>query len=220
LTRAAPDKRCGKDIQARGLDTSKADPPSQPVKSLSSNEERQSHASRNMDFATIGAPICADNRHRSPGDLCSLAPDKQNSLENDRNEQNIMKKISPSTFSMSRFLGVGLTLVLLSAPAIAASLKSIMSSMGDNTSAAKAVLVNFDGPTALQILHRYSDDARRADAAFASSSSAKGKDLHARFSKLAAMADQASQKTPDAASFHQTMGAIVAECKSCHSVYN
>ena len=82
-----------------------------------------------------------------------------------------MKKISPSTFSMSRFLGVGLTLVLLSAPAIAASLKSIMSSMGDNTSAAKAVLANFDGPT-------HANSASHltmlcADAAFASSSAGR-----------------------------------------------
>lgn len=113
----------------------------------------------------------------------------------------------------------GLVLAVLAGPAVAASLKSIMGSMGDNTTSAKAVLANFDSKAAEQVLQRYAADAEAADAMFAKQSGVKEKDLHARFSKLVMIANTASQQAQDKASFRKAFVAVAAECKSCHTTY-
>jgi hypothetical protein len=124
-----------------------------------------------------------------------------------------------SSPTLSRYIGVGLVLAVLVGPAAAASLKSIMGNMGDNTTSAKAVLANFDGKAAEQVLRRYAADAQAADAVFANQSGAKEKDLHARFSKMAMIADAASQLAQDKASFRKAFVAVAAECKACHTAY-
>jgi cytochrome c556 len=124
-----------------------------------------------------------------------------------------------SSSNLSRYIGAGLVLAVLVGPAAAASLKSIMGSMGDNTTSAKAVLANFDSQAAEQVLQRYAADAKAADAMFANESGAKAKDFHARFNKLAMIADVATQQAQDKASFRKEFVAVAAECKACHTAY-
>jgi cytochrome c556 len=124
---------------------------------------------------------------------------------------------SPS--NLNRYIGAGLVLAVLVGPAAAASLKSIMGDMGDNTTSAKAVLANFDSKAAEQVLRRYAADAQAVDAMFANQNGSKEKDLHARFVKMAMIADAASQQAQDKASFRKAFVAIATECKSCHSTY-
>ncbi|MFJ6327546.1 MULTISPECIES: hypothetical protein [unclassified Rhizobium] len=124
-----------------------------------------------------------------------------------------------SSSKLNRYIGAGLVLAALAGPAVAASLKSVMGSMGDNTTSAKAVLANFDGKAAEQVLRRYAADAEAADAMFAGQGSAKERDLHARFSRMAVIAGTASQQTQDKASFRKAFVAVAAECKSCHTAY-
>ena len=130
-----------------------------------------------------------------------------------------MTESRKSSSKLNRYIGAGLVLAVLAGPAVAASLKNIMGSMGDNTTSAKAVLANFDSKAAEQVLRRYAADAEAADAMFASQSSAKEKDLHARFSKMVMIAGTASQKAQDKASFRKAFVAVAAECKSCHTAY-
>ncbi|WP_168879223.1 cytochrome c [Rhizobium sp. P28RR-XV] len=124
-----------------------------------------------------------------------------------------------SSSKLNRYIGTGLVLAILAGPAVAASFKSIMRSMGDNTTSAKAVLANFDSKAAEQILQRYAADAEAADALFANQSGPREKDLHARFKKMATIANSASQQAQDRASFRKAFVAVAAECKSCHTTY-
>jgi hypothetical protein len=130
-----------------------------------------------------------------------------------------MTALPKSSSNLSRYIGAGLVLAVLVVPAAAASLKSIMGNMGDNTTSAKAILANFDSKAAEQILRRYAADAQAADAMFPNQSGTKEKDLHARFSSMAMIADAASQQVQDKASFRKAFVAVAAECKSCHTVY-
>jgi cytochrome c556 len=131
----------------------------------------------------------------------------------------VMTESRKSSSKLNRYIGVGLVLAVLAGPAVAASLKSIMGSMGDNTTSAKAVLANFDSKAAEQVLQRYAADAAAADAVFANRSGAKEKDLHARFSRMEMIANTASQQAQDKASFRKAFVAVAAECKSCHTAY-
>ncbi|MGM4984011.1 MULTISPECIES: cytochrome c [Rhizobium] len=134
-------------------------------------------------------------------------------------KSSVMTKSQKSFSKLNRYICAGLVLAVLAVPAVAASLKSIMGSMGDNTTSAKAVLANFDGKAAEQVLRRYAADAEAADAMFTNPGSAKEKDLHARFSKMAMIANTASQQAQDKASFRKAFAAVATECKSCHATY-
>lgn len=117
------------------------------------------------------------------------------------------------------YIATALVLTIVVAPAFAASLKSIMGDMGDNTTAAKAVLANFDSASAKQVLQHYASEARAASDMFTGQGSAKEKDLSARFKKLATMADAASQAPQNKATFRSAFADVASECKSCHSIY-
>jgi cytochrome c556 len=145
-------------------------------------------------------------------------PTKRNHFGNQR-KMSVMTESRKSSSKLSRYVGVGLVFAVLAGPAVAASLKSIMGSMGDNTTSAKAVLANFDSRAAEQVLQRYAADAEAADTMFANQSGTKEKDLHARFSRMAMIANAASQQAQDKASFRKAFVAVAAECKSCHTAY-
>lgn len=130
-----------------------------------------------------------------------------------------MTSSSKSSSNLRRYIGAALVLAVLVGPAAAASLKSIMGGMADNTTSAKAVLANFDTNAAEQVLRRYAADAQAADSMFANQRGAKEMDIHARFSKMAMIANTASQQTQNKASFRKAFVAIATECKSCHTAY-
>jgi len=145
-------------------------------------------------------------------------PAKRNPFGPQR-RMSVMTESRKSSSKLNRYIGAGLVLAVLAGPAVAASLKSIMGSMGDNTTSAKAVLANFDSKAAEQVLQRYVADAEAADAVFANRNGAKEKDLHARFSRMAMIANAASQQAQDKASFRKVFVAVATECKSCHTAY-
>lgn len=130
-----------------------------------------------------------------------------------------MRKSQASSIHSSRYIVAALALAILVGPAFAASLKSIMSDMRDNTTSAKAVLANFDGASAKQVLQRYASEAQAASDMFAGQGGAKEKDLRARFKQLAAMADAASQAPQSKATFRKAFTEVASECKSCHTAY-
>ncbi len=144
---------------------------------------------------------------------------KQTGLLRDQQKQSVMTSSSKSSSNLRRYIGAGLVIAVLGGPAAAASLKSIMGGMADNTTSAKAVLANFDTNAAEQVLRRYAADAEAADTMFANQRGGKEKDLHARFSKMAVIANTASQQAQDKASFRKAFVAIATECKSCHTAY-
>lgn len=130
-----------------------------------------------------------------------------------------MRKSPGSTGRSPYYIATALALTIAVGPAFAASLKSIMSDMRDNTTSAKAVLANFDGASAKQIMQRYASEAQAASDMFAGQGGAKEKDLNSRFRQLAAMADAASRAPLNKASFRKAFAEVASECKSCHSVY-
>ncbi len=94
-----------------------------------------------------------------------------------------------------------------------------MEHMGETTKAGKSELGSFDPARAEAIFRAYAQQARTADAFYAAGGSAKAQDLHARFLRFAAAADTASSSATDRAKFRSSFGSLVAECRSCHSVY-
>jgi hypothetical protein len=114
-------------------------------------------------------------------------------------------------------LCLGLCLLAgLSVPALAATLKSIMSEMKQTTTAAKGVLSNFDQTQADALLHQYATQAIAAGKLIGGGD-AKAVDFQKRFAALAATANNA--RATNAASFHTAFSAIAAQCRSCHSAY-
>ncbi len=130
-----------------------------------------------------------------------------------------MRKSQASTNRSPYYIATALILAVAVAPAFAASLKSIMSEMRDNTSSGKAVLANFDSASAKEIMQRYASEAQAASDMFAGQGGAKEKDLSSRFKQLAAMADAASQAPLNKASFRKAFAEVTSGCKSCHSAY-
>jgi len=130
-----------------------------------------------------------------------------------------MRKSPGSAGRSPYYIATALALTIAAGPAFAASLKSIMGDMRDNTTSAKAVLANFDGASAKQIMQRYASEAQAASDMFAGQGGAKEKDLSSRFKQLAAMANATSQAPLNKASFRKAFAEVASECKSCHSVY-
>ncbi|GAC1043163.1 hypothetical protein thsrh120_31670 [Rhizobium sp. No.120] len=131
----------------------------------------------------------------------------------------IMKEFRQSSIHSRRYIAAALVLSVLVGPAFAASLKSIMGDMRDNTTSAKAVLANFDAAAAKQVLQGYASEAQAASDMFAGQGGAKEKDLSDRFKKLAAITAAASQAPQNKAAFRKTFSEVANECKSCHSAY-
>ncbi len=130
-----------------------------------------------------------------------------------------MRRPQGSTSRSPYYIATALVLTIAVGPAFAASLKSIMGDMRDNTTSAKAVLANFDSTSAKQIMQRYASEAQAASDMFARQGGAKEKDISSRFKQLAAMADAASQAPLNKASFRKAFAEVAGECKSCHSAY-
>lgn len=130
-----------------------------------------------------------------------------------------MRKPQTSTSRTPYYVATALVLAIAAGPAFAASLKSIMSDMRDNTTSAKAVLASFDSVSAKQIMQRYASQAQAASEMFAGQGGAKEKDLSSRFKQLAAMANTASQTPLNKASFRKAFAEVASDCKSCHSAY-
>ncbi|NLS20370.1 cytochrome c [Rhizobium sp. P40RR-XXII] len=130
-----------------------------------------------------------------------------------------MRIFRRSSIHSRRHIAAALVLSVVVGPAFAASLKSIMGDMRDNTTSAKAVLANFDSTAAKQVLQRYASQAQAASDMFGGQGGAKERDLSARFQKLAAMAAAASQAPQSKPSFRKTFTEVASECKSCHSTY-
>ncbi len=124
-----------------------------------------------------------------------------------------------SVLPKSRLLVAGMLVLVLAAPAAAASMKSIMGSLGETTKAAKAVLTAFDPAKAQAILQTYARDAQLADAAFASVRDPKAQDLRARFHQFTATIASARASATDQTSFRSAFLGIASECRSCHAVY-
>ncbi|MDK4722848.1 cytochrome c [Rhizobium sp. CNPSo 3968] len=130
-----------------------------------------------------------------------------------------MRIIHRPSIRSRRYIAAALVFSIVVGPAVAASLKSIMGDMRDNTTSAKAILVNFDAAAAKQVLQRYASQAQAANNMFAGQGGAKEKDLSVRFQKLAAMAAAASQAPQTKVSFRKAFTEVASECKSCHSTY-
>lgn len=120
-----------------------------------------------------------------------------------------------SGLSVTFCLGLSL-LASLCVPAMAATLKSIMSEMKQTTTAAKGVVSNFDQAQADALLHQYATQATAA-AKLIGGGDAKAADFQKRFVALAATANSA--RATNAASFRTAFSAIAAQCRSCHSTY-
>ncbi len=98
-------------------------------------------------------------------------------------------------------------------PAHAASLKAVMKEMAGTTKLAKGAAASGDVAQAEAVLGRYAAEAKAAGASIVGGD-AKAQDLRGRFSTLAATAEGA-QPTH----FKTAFGAIVDQCRSCHSAY-
>lgn len=96
--------------------------------------------------------------------------------------------------------------------------KQNMQRLGQTTKAVKAELSAFDAGNAAALLQRYVEEAREGEA-LSVDPSAKSKDLHARFARLASTAQAAAGSVTNAAQLRTAFVAIAVQCKSCHSVY-
>ena len=120
---------------------------------------------------------------------------------------------------MNKGVLIAAALCVALGPVYAASVKSIMRSMADTTKSAKVLLSSYDAGKADAALKAYADEARSAADDAGQGGGAKAEDLRSRFAQLAATADDARRQGGDKAAFRHAFGAIVAECRSCHSAY-
>lgn len=101
----------------------------------------------------------------------------------------------------------------------AGPLKQLMEHMNQTTKAAKAALGAFDPANATALLQAYAQEAHEGENLRAGDTSAKSKDLRARFARLASTAEKGSAAASNRAQFRKTFIDVVTQCKSCHSVY-
>ena len=98
-------------------------------------------------------------------------------------------------------------------PASAASIKQLMKEMASTTKSAKAAVASGDLAQAEAVLKSYASEAQAAGA-LETGGTAEAQDLRRRFSALAATAGSTQP-----AQFKVAFGAIVDQCRSCHSAY-
>jgi cytochrome c556 len=108
----------------------------------------------------------------------------------------------------------------VAAPALATSLKSLMSEMRDTTKQTKRLLAgSFDLAGAQAILGDYARQAGASEVLYAGRSDAKAGDPRARFVHMGKVAEAARGSVKDKASFRQALGAVAEDCRSCHADY-
>lgn len=128
----------------------------------------------------------------------------------------------PSSRKAAWLLAIWAVVPLLAAsaavPAQAGPFKQNMQRMGQTTKAVKAEIGAFDAGSAAALLQQYVEEAREGET-LSADASAKSKDLHARFTRLASTAQTAAGSVTTAAQFRKSFIDIAAQCKSCHAVY-
>ena len=97
--------------------------------------------------------------------------------------------------------------------------KQNMQRMNQTTKAAKAELGAFNPGNAAALLQQYVEEAREGEQLSGGDASAKSKDLHARFARLASTAESGAADATNQAQFRKVFVDIATQCKSCHSVY-
>lgn len=110
--------------------------------------------------------------------------------------------------------------LVLAAPALAASLKSLMQEMGDTARLAKSAAGSgFELSQAQSILEAFATQGQAGESLYAGRPDAKSHDFSRRFARLVAIADGGRATVKDRAGFRTAFTAVAGECRSCHSVY-
>ncbi|GEM_PF-3024040 len=119
-----------------------------------------------------------------------------------------------------QYILLGVTLVILSTPALAIGFKSLMKDMkATHQQANMLVAGSFSSQAAMTILKAYSDETAQAIGQM--SNSAEGQDMKKRFTTILDIIGK-TQSAPalDKITFAKAATQIETQCKSCHDAYN